>query len=329
MPAVFLIFAFSAPDLAFAEDDATSTAPAEVLSPPTMPVTPAWDRLNPPSEAVEVQAPETETAVSDSPQAGENSNIVQASVDVDEDSYEALPLFSANYFSIMYGPSLQNASDYQPNSDGTPDYTRPLLMKNFIGGRFGITDTIGITPTAYWTMTPIRGQQIQMQDPFIKVSDNTLISLEDGLNVYGDIRYHFPLSPTSQENDQKGSIQTVQVITYQPGFDSRVTLGLYGSERAYFFGPHSVGNDLEFYIGPNASYQLSSNVALTLLFEENLVHDYGQKPFQFRNGGTDIEPGVEWDITHTISINPYLNFYPQSVNWNATSVGMILNWRMI
>ena len=38
----------------------------------------------------------------------------------------------------------------------------------------------------------------------------------------------------------------------------------------------------------------------------------------------DIEPGINWDITPNISVNPYLNIYPNSLTMNATSINMIL-----
>jgi hypothetical protein len=42
------------------------------------------------------------------------------------------------------------------------------------------------------------------------------------------------------------------------------------------------------------------------------------------NPEMDIEPGVNWDVTPFLSLNPFLNIYPGKMTMSATSLQMVL-----
>jgi hypothetical protein len=235
--------------------------------------------------------------------------------------------FMANYFGIFYGPSVSDPSSFQPASDGTPDSSRPLLYKNFLGLGYRITNDISITPTAYWQWIPVRGGQYAIQDPYIKVAHNSLIS-SGGFNLYTDLRYHVPVSDYSRAANSMGGLQTVQVATYIPE-GSRFTYGLFGSARVNFYGSGGYGNDTEIYAGPNVSYQMTPKLAGMLLFEYNLNHTYGDPNNTLRDDGYDFQPGLNWDVTSTILFNPYVNIYPADASLKSTSLGFLISWQAL
>ena len=236
--------------------------------------------------------------------------------------------YSLNYFGILYGPSVQDPSSFQPTINGEPDPERPVIMKNFLWVNYNLTNEIAVAPSAYFIYQPVLGQQVELRDPFLRISHSSVLHTEQ-FNLYADIRWHIPVSNFSRESDLRTGIQTYQVASYTIP-SSRFTFGAYVSERVNFYGRRGNGNDFELYLGPNVNYQLSPKVALTMLYEATASHALGDPAFQFNNDGTDLEPGVSWDITQNLNFNPYLNFYTGGkVNLRSTAVGALIAWRLI
>ncbi|MGZ6311547.1 MAG: hypothetical protein ACXWOH_13010, partial [Bdellovibrionota bacterium] len=232
-----------------------------------------------------------------------------------------------SYFGIFYGPGLQNGAGFQPAANGTPDQERPLILKNFLGVGYNFTDTIGVMPTAYWTFQPVMGMQFALKDPFIRLYDSSLLSAGN-FNLYTDFRTHFGVSSESRTNDMYAGLQTFQIATYEFP-TAKLTAGLYLSERVNFFGKQGLGNDFEMYVGPNVSYQVLKPLAVSLLAEFQFNHAYGDKPGQVWTDPIDLEPGLIWDVTENLMINPYFNLYPASLTAKSTSVGMMLSWKIM
>lgn len=236
--------------------------------------------------------------------------------------------FNMNYFGVFFGPSIKSPSSYQPDTPGVTDTKRPVILKNFLGLNYNIDGQYSAGVTAYWTYRPVLGQQLEMQDPFVRFADNSIFQVGN-LNLYGDVRVHLPVSAISRANHLFGGIQTVSALTFEIP-DTRLTAALYGSARTNFYGKNGFGNDIEVYLSPNLTYQLSPKVALTLMYEMQASHTFGGKAFSFNNDGTDLQPGVSWDITPTLNVNPYLNITTGGrIGLDTTSIGMLVNWVLI
>jgi hypothetical protein len=250
--------------------------------------------------------------------------------DVTGDDVEETQTISANYFALFYGPGVQGGNfDYQPSpTGGGSDPTRPVTLKNFLGVSYNLTDKLAITPTAYWTYQPAAiGSPFVMRDPFIRFSDSSVF-FADGLNLYSDVRVHMPVTSYSRSLDLRSGFQTVHALNYMFP-ESRFSAGLYGSARYNVFGPQGVGNDVELYLGPNVSYQLTPALAITTLYEMNAAHVYGSSG-SLVSDGTDLQPGVSWDITKEVNFNPYLNFNTGgNLGLAETSVGAMLSVKLL
>jgi hypothetical protein len=273
-------------------------------------------------------APQTNVDATPKIEGGQAAGSSQVLAEAASDSGEQKAgTVGVNYFGIFYGPGVSNASSFQPDSNGNPDPNRPLLYKNFLGVGYRVTNEIAITPTAYWQWIPVRGGSYAIQDPYVKISHNALIS-KGGFNLYGDVRYHVPISDYSRSVDSKGGLQTVEVATYTPEA-SRWTFGMFGSARANFYGKQgaAAGNDVELYAGPNVSYQMTPTLAGVVLYEYNLNHAYGDPNGALKDDGYDVQPGLNWDITPTVLFNPYVNIYPTSANLKSTSLGFLISWQ--
>ena len=233
-----------------------------------------------------------------------------------------------NYFGIFFGPSLQSPTSYQPDGYGIPDKDRPIVFRNFLNLGYNLTDELAVGGTFYWTWQPVLGHQGLVQDPFLKVSHNSIFRFGD-LNLYGDLRVHFPASQWSRDNNMQFGVQSVQALTYSVG-STNLLLGLVASVRADSYGDRSFGNDMEFYLAPNVNYQITQTLAFTLLYEFFANKGEGLQSYGFRGYGSDIEPGLAWDATPQLTLNPYLHLpVSGSVSLNSTSFGMMINYALI
>ncbi len=229
-----------------------------------------------------------------------------------------------NYFGIFNGPSIKRPSSYQPDLNGKPDPTRPIVMRSFLGLGYALTDDVILSGNAYWNMQPILGQETEMMDPFVKLSHRSIWSYGN-FNLYGDVRVHLPFSKLSKINDAKYGLQSVQSLTYYiPQITSFV--GIVASERFNAFGGRGWGNDLDLYVAPNFYYYFIPNMAFTFLLEFQGSHTFGARPFKFNLDGADIEPGINWDVSSQLSFNPYVHIPLNANNTsNAISYGMMFS----
>ena len=273
----------------------------------------------------EIALTEATETTSEVPQIQAASEVTTAELGTELEQREITsdPLFM-NYYAIFYGPALKGTSAYQPTPSGEQDLNRPILLKNFMTLGYNLSEQLILAGTAYWTWNPVFGQKMAMQDPYVRLGYDGLIRT-DHLNLYADMRVHFPISSVSRQNDMLAAFQSYQALSYTVG-DGPLTLLLFGSERANVFGKRGYGNDLELYLGPSINVRLSRKLALTVLYEMQVNHEFGQKAFSFYSEPSDLEPGVSWEISPNLSINPYLNLYPGSkMTLSSSSIGMLMS----
>lgn len=253
-------------------------------------------------------------------------NPMEASMGMEEG--EPSPFF-IQYHGIFFGPALKNPNAYQPTPTGGRDSNFPVQFKNFLGMGYQLSDQIAITPTAHWVWRPVMGQKLILMDPFLRISHSQLIAT-DHWNLYGDVRFHFGVSPHSRENDDLGGIQTFQALSFVPDDEGEIVMSLYGSARYHFFGKQGRGLDLELYLAPHLAVQIVPNLAFTLLYEMQAVHPFGARPGTLDNDGADLQLGLNWEVNSELNLNPYVNLYPgQNMSLRSSSLGMTMSWKIL
>jgi hypothetical protein len=86
-------------------------------------------------------------------------------------------------------------------------------------------------------------------------------------------------------------------------------------------------SDLSAYLSPNATYKLTSKLSATAEYELNAAHLRTQPTSKdWNEDGTDIHLGLAYDITDSLSVNPYLQLLPGGrMNADTSSIGMFIN----
>jgi hypothetical protein len=291
-----------------------STVASAVEGEPSTP-TPPVETASPP--AADAPASQEGDNGADVALPGETSKISESINEADQSSP-----FWANYYGILYGPSVSDPSSYQSTPNGTRDVNRPVLTKNYITAGVNLSTHVAFAATGWWNYVPVQGGELNTQDPSARLAYNDIIHTEN-FNWYGDVRSYFPVTAVSRQADLLAGFQTFHYFSYVLP-ETRVTLGTYASVRYNYFGKHGAGDDLELYVAPAVSYQASPKVALTTLYEFSENHSYGADPFNMYNDGSVIEPGVEWAVTPTVYFNPY--FYIYTNGFSHTGVGATVSW---
>ena len=236
---------------------------------------------------------------------------------------------------VYYGGALNDlGGKYQPDvhGDGLPNPIAPQEIENFVSAYYRLSDVAKVGMRMHFFYTPVVNNLGQngatMYDPLVQVSDSSIYSKGD-FKVGGYIRAYLPLTQESQNLDRIFAIRFFANLSYD--VTSKLSIGsyLYFLPAWYGTDPRGLNNPTALlYAGPNISYEIHKNVQLTMLYELESYKAKGVSSSILSNQYTDLEPGLNWDITPTFSLTPYLNFYPgNSFSWDSTNINMFIVWK--
>lgn len=238
-----------------------------------------------------------------------------------------LKQLSVTYFGIYDGFALSGANGLRPG-DEYAKTSKAQRLRNYFNAGYKIDQNLvaGLGFDIYYQ--PVRGQDLTLRDPYLRVNNRKFIS-SGKFNVAADFRVYLPASRAAHMGHMLAGFRSTQITTYDIP-NSRFTVGAFSLVRRNVFNGTALNNDAatqsEAYIGPNVTYKISPKVSLNLLYELAANQHQGQDIFDWNNDGTDLQPGVSWDVTPNLNINPYLNFYTGGkVNADTTSVGMYIS----
>jgi hypothetical protein len=266
---------------------------------------------------------------------------IQAAGRLEEENFSFYEKLSksavVNYFGLYRGSPLSDLGNArQPTPSGNLDPSNPQSIENLVTIGYKIKPDLIAGVVGHFLYFPLgnpvgAGQDIQMLDPMLLIQKNNLIKL-GGFSLNGKVTFYLPL--TSGDTLQKVKLATAISPTLTAKYDvpnTQLTLAAYGYLRLYI--PRTDAGDsaltYKLYLAPNMSYQLSQTVAATLWVDLLSAARYRGTPLL---GGmvtdtVDIQPGISWDITKSITINPILNIYPSNPSLAATSIQAYISAR--
>lgn len=236
---------------------------------------------------------------------------------------------SLSYSNVFYGPSITGiTSGKQPDAD-TGANTSPLLFKNYLALGYKATSTISITPTIYFKVNNSGTNMLQMQDPYLRISNSKLLTIGN-FNHYADIRLAPGVTPVSTNANRLGFVVTKHVSTYSIP-ESKFTVGLTTIAQVNVYSQEKSGQkNFEVYAGPNVEYQALPNLAIGLLYELAAHNARNKGLGNWNSDGTDLEPYLSWDITPSINFNPWLDIKTGNrIALDTTSFGAAFTWKLL
>lgn len=217
--------------------------------------------------------------------------------------------------SSAYGPRVSNPGNKVLPTDMGADDSAFVSVDNSLTGGYKLNDKTSVSASLnfMWNATAAEkaglNPDITLNDPSLKISRAKLIS-QGAFSFDIDGRAYLPFGDgTWAKKHQYLSLRSTQNASYELG---RWTLGAATYVRWYGYGPgkESAGTNFKVYAGPNVNYQISPTVSAFVLYEMVGLHSQQTSFTNWSNGGTDLEPGVSWDVTKNINLSPYLNMYP-------------------
>lgn len=235
-----------------------------------------------------------------------------------------------NYFGVYRGGSINDPGNgLTPNAKGVLDNSSPQSIENLLtlGYKFNPETNLALIGHFYYYpgLKPDGSSAgFQNYDPTIQFEKKNIIN-RNGFKLTGRLGVELPLSGYDRpvQDGDLTAITATSVFSYDVP-KTNLTLGVFAYLRGYIPGADvkDSARSYKIYAAPNLNYQISQKVAATLWIDLLQLTRNGNSP-GFIGGMTndymDIEPGISWDITKNISINPYFNIYPSSLTLKATS----------
>jgi hypothetical protein len=298
-----------------------------------------------PRARVHAQAPRVErTDAIVTSAASANSIAAESSTELrTQGAGSVLSNFSLRLDSVWYGGSVKDpGSDFLPSdySQQGPGHT---FIRNSIGVGYKISPdlVLGVTPRIEYVPS---ARDYRWADSYLRLMAPKLVD-RGNFSMIGDIRLYAPLARGPRLNGEGMSVMTHFVPNYNfPGTKWSINANLYHQwyartdRTAPDFATAFAKNEWtsEIYIGPSINYQLTPTVALSVLYEFDSVHVANDDFFSYysdsssSNGYTDLEPGISWDITPNVNLNPFLNLYPGSkFNLETANVNVVLGVKFL
>jgi hypothetical protein len=255
-----------------------------------------------------------------------------------------LSKFTARVDEVYYGASLSGLGDpNQPNDIQKDAAGDPVFIRSNVGLGYKINPDLVVGMVNRIDYLPKSNIGTLWEDSYVRLMAPKLIDKGE-FTAVGDLRFYLPTSHLSRMNGEETAIMTRFVPSYTPT-GSRFTYGTIFYHTWYVRDGRVDSVDAfatnawssEFYAGPNVSYQLTPTVSLSALYEFDAVRlsnangllNYTSDTHS-SNGYTDFEPGVNWDITPNVSLNPFLNMYPGSnFSLDTTNINVVLGIKLL
>jgi hypothetical protein len=246
-----------------------------------------------------------------------------------------LDKLTVNYTNVFYGPSLETPLKNDQPDVMLPTSGTPLDMKNYISVGYKLTDTVRIAPVFYFRLNPTSPHEFRLQDPYLRLSNSKIFSSKR-VSISADIRYGAPVSERSRQDWKSLGYFLSKQVTDISIPDSRFSFTLITSAQV-FLQPRATGLMSgtptilsEAYAGPMVNYQILPNLQAFLLYEMVARSNRVDGLLSQSSAGTDLEPGLSWDITPKLNFSPFLDIKTGGrIAADTTSIGAIVSWTLL
>ncbi len=208
------------------------------------------------------------------------------------------------------------ATTYHGSSLAEPDSSRALNNEgklglpstvNFdseIGMGYKLGETLRFGAVVPFLLVPAPGDNFILGDAGIKLSQRDTLNWR-GVHLSTNIILQAPTSDYSKFRRMDVGIKTTPSLRYDVP-NSSITIGAWNELKEYLGA--TKGPTFKIWTLPYAKLQMNRSLALQVSYELHLRHiansDTALSHYQH-----DLQPGLIWNITRSISVNPYLQFY--------------------
>lgn len=237
------------------------------------------------------------------------SAVGQSSATTDRSAYQMLKeKVSVGYYGIYYGtPVSDPVSSKQVNEWGKP--TSNQFFLNYLSLSYKASKTLLPGITVMSTYTPVRGQDMTLLDPYLRLTDTKLIS-SGNWTLYSELRHFLPVTKASHNAHKMSTFGTFQWLTYNIPH-TRLSIGTWAKFYWTVFGSGALpgsGDDYQAFLRPQIFYTVTPTFAASLYYEMTGNHTLGKSATDWHAGYTNVQLGGMWTVMQGLTLNPYLLF---------------------
>lgn len=238
------------------------------------------------------------------------------------------------YLGIYRGAPLSDlGNSLQPTPEGTLDDTSPQSFENYLTVGYKLRKDLTLGVSTHFFYYPIgnpagSGRSMQWYDPSIVFTKNGFIDTGNfKLTARVSVQLPFSASDILQRQNLAFAVLPTLIGNYDVP-NTKLSVGFFSYFAAYIPTADTIpgARTVKLIFAPTANYQISKTVAATLWVD--LIQTVRAQGTGFFSGMTnfpiDIEPGISWDVSKYITINPILNIYPAKPTLAATSLQALI-----
>jgi hypothetical protein len=232
--------------------------------------------------------------------------------------------YFVDYFGTYHGSDLsQLGKPYAADQNGKPT-NQAMYFDNEMSAMYLFTPTIGIGLDFEFSYTPVLGQDITMEYIGFKLMDRKVI-FKNGFTLYSNLIFQLPTTDYDHNRGVFAGIKTEPYVRYVVPH-SHFTLGAWTEFKDYAGAVD--GKMYKAYVEPYINYSLSHNFSLNLSYEFEADHYASTSGMSIYE--SDFQPGFAVNLTRTIILNPYLQFFTTNkLTMDSTAVGATITARLL
>ena len=276
---------------------------------------------------------ETQTKVSDllkNKKFEENDKITDAKLRADGGS---LSKYSLSFSLSYYGPTLGDLSEKdQPNPDGSVGSYETALGGS-LGARYRMSSSETIkVGTGLKVIHPLHGaERTDVNNPYISYGVSSKMDKVQMRNSFGGSVITIPnytkIGEYASLDYDNSLVYDLGISGFAVGLDSSFSMYLYNREYRKTDGKSSTYN-LSFY--PNIKYnftdKLSVNTSVSMSYWNPRANE---SRWNLQNRSVSQRLGMGYAYTRDIYISPYLNFYPDKLSPQSTTINVSTSFSIL
>jgi hypothetical protein len=248
---------------------------------------------------------------------------------------------TASISGTFLGPSLAAMTGNDDNvgasqtSDLNGDVDKPINFEGAIAVGYKLTPSTKVSANMTFIAYPVRGEGVELLNPYLAISQSNMIK-SGNYKLDGSMRVYAPTSEPSRLASQITAVRLIQSQGYSVG---RWSLVMDTFIQGSFFGEDIQKKDaatgliveqnaaaqLAAYVAPSLSYQITPTLAAVVYYEAVARHYANSDLIDWKPFGTNLNPGVSWDITPKVNFNPFLQLNASRANTEAVVLGANLS----
>jgi len=236
-----------------------------------------------------------------------------------------LERIGVSYFGVFHGPTVSDlSSPYSVGPNVVVSQRNAINFDSELTVAYKLTSDLSVGPVVPFLLVPVLGQGIIMGDAGVKISQHDTVNT-GGLKISTNLILQAPTSGGSEARNMKYAVKSTPSIQYRAA-GSRFTLGAW-TEAKWYAGV-SVDKTFKLYGQPYVSYRISPSLAAVVGFEAEAHHNVGQQGVQFSNYQSDFLPGLLWNVSKSVAVNPYVQLFTGNgtrVNADSMALGAVIN----